>query len=248
MFGKILKGLAVAAGVGFAVGMATGRRRRHGENRGSGNSSEELSTLERLDRIESRVAAIEGQPLAVSGSELDLRMQTQSRDFEALRLQMNEYRQRTAGDVALIQKGLTEITKGIPALLESIVAPRVDDLRLHLRAEMQQSVDASLTKFERAFEDKVSDRIAALEKVMLDQSALMTALSHRAIESEMNLERLIAAVGRLCDRPGESPDTGATAAPKERSAADSPYRNHSNGAATRQSEVPAQSASLALPG
>jgi hypothetical protein len=96
-----------------------------------------------------------------------------------------------------------------------------------LRSEAQQSLAASLTKFERSFEDNVSDRIAALEKVMLDQSALMTALSQRAVESEMNMERLISAVGRLRDQTGESPDLS--------------LRNHVNGAA------PAQSTSEALP-
>ena len=231
MFGKIFKGLAVAAGVGFAIGMAAGKRRQPREkprekpaeqpreDRASGSSSDQISTLERLDRIESRITAVEARPLPV--------IEAHSKDFEALRLQMDEYRQRIASDVAVIQKGLADVTKGIPAMLESIVAPRVEDLRLHLRSEAQQSIAASLTRFERAFEDKVSDRIAALEKVMLDQSALMTALSHRAIESEMNMERLISAVGRLCDQTGESPDP--------------PLRNHVNGAA------PEQSATIALP-
>jgi hypothetical protein len=206
MFGKILKGLVVAAGVGFAIGVATGKRRPREENRGSKNSPDGPPPLERLDRIESRITAFEAQPLPVTETELDLRMQVQSKDIEALRLQMNEYRQRIASDVAVIQKSLADITKSIPALLELIVAPRVDDLRLHLRLETQQSVDASLTTFERAIEEKTSHRMAALEKVMLDQSGLLTALSHRAIESDINLERLIAAVGRLCDRTNESPE------------------------------------------
>lgn len=171
MFGKILKGLAVAAGVGFAIGMAAGKRRQPREDRESANS-------------------LEGW------------RQAQSQEFAALRLQMDEYRERISSDVAVIQKGLADATKGIPAMLESIVAPRVEDLRFHLRAEAEQSIAASLTKFERAFEDKVSDRIAALEKVMLDQSAIMSALSQRAIESEMTMERLISALGRLSDQTG----------------------------------------------
>jgi uncharacterized coiled-coil protein SlyX len=173
MFGKILKGLAVAAGVGFAVGMAAGKHRQPREDRAGGNSPDRLSSLEQR--------------------------------------------------VQVIQMGLADVTKGIPAMLESIVAPRVEDLRLHLRSEAQQSIAASLTRFERAFEDKVSDRIAALEKVVLDQSALMTALSQRAVESEMNMERLISAVGRLRDQTGESPDP--------------PLRNHVNGDAA-SSRVP----------
>jgi uncharacterized coiled-coil protein SlyX len=206
MFGKILKALVVAAGVGFAIGVAAGKRHPSEENPGSKNSPDGPPPLDRLDRIESRITAFEAEPVPVTDTELDLRIRVQSKDIEALRLQLNEYRQRIASDAALIQKGLADITKSIPALLESIVAPRVDDLRLRLQLEAQQSVDASLTTFERAIEEKTSHRIAALEKVMLDQSALLTALGHRAIESDMNVERLIAAVGRLCDRTNESPE------------------------------------------
>ncbi len=214
MFGKLFKGLVVAAGVGFAIGVAAGKRRSPGESRLSGESLDVPPALERLDRIETRISAVEARPLPLPENELDRRSQAHFKEIELLRLQMNEYRQKVAGDVAAIQKGLSDITKSVPALLESIVAPRVDDLRLHLRSETQQSVNAGLTTFERAIEEKVSDRIAALEKVMLDQSALVTALSHRAIESDLNLERLIAAVGRLCDRTSEglqlSPDAKLT--------------------------------------
>jgi hypothetical protein len=47
---------------------------------------------------------------------------------------------------------------------------------------------------------------------MLEQSALVTALSQRAVESDLNLQRLIAAVERLCDRPSVGSDTRAVAA------------------------------------
>ncbi len=199
MFGKIIKGLAVAAGVGLAIGLGSGsvtfgKRRRPDNPR----------MREQLDRIESRISAVEAQPVpaAVATAELDQRIIEHANNIEALRLQLNEYRERIAADIAAIEKRMADVTKGIPALLESIVAPRVDDLRLRLRSEMQQSVNASLTTFERAIDDKVSDRIAALEKAMLDQSALVTALSQRAVESDLNLQGLISAVERFCERPG----------------------------------------------
>jgi len=253
MFGKIFKGLAVAAGVGFAIGLSAGsmaasKRRRAGENPESGNSPDTGPALERLDRMESRMAAVEARPLPVAAAELDLRIQEQSKDIAALRLQMDEYRQRIANDVAVIQKGLADITKGVSALLESIVAPRVDDLRLHLRSEIQQSVNATLTTFERAIDDKVSDRIAALEKVILEQSALVTALSHRAIESDTNLERVISLVERLNDRSKASPDLHPADAQKERFFGDPPFAPQSNGADKRQAETPRENARLAFSG
>jgi hypothetical protein len=71
---------------------------------------------------------------------------------------------------------------------------------------VQQSVHASLTTFERAIEDKVSDRVAVIEKAMPDQSAVVAALSQRALELDLNLQRLIAMVEKLCERTGAGPD------------------------------------------
>lgn len=203
MFGRLLKGFVVAAGVGFAIGMAAAKRRPE-ENRRSKHSAEEVLTPERFDRIESRIAAAESR---AAEAELDLRTRAHAKDLEAVRLQVNEYRQRISSDVAVIQKGLADIAKSAPALLESIIAPRIDDLRLHVQSETQQSVTASLATFERAIEERFSNRMAALEKVILDQSVLVTALSHRAIESDMNLERLISTLSRLYDRTNESPES-----------------------------------------
>ncbi|HTA47792.1 MAG TPA: hypothetical protein VK789_35380 [Bryobacteraceae bacterium] len=214
MFGKILKGFAVAAGVGFAIGFGSGvGRRRSLEKKTLGNAPGDNRLNERLDRFESRLTAIEARPSpAAVTREADRRITSQAEDIEGLRLQMSEYRQRIAVDIENIEKRVADVTKAIPSMLESIITPKVDDLRLRLRSEMQQSVTASLTTFERAIDDKVSDRIAALERAMLEQSALVTALSQRAVESDLNLQRLISAVERLCDRPGLGPDAHAVAA------------------------------------
>lgn len=210
MFGKIFKGLAVAAGVGLAIGVGFSKRRSEEKSRPE-DSAGARRLRERFDGIEARIARVESQK-STDTAELNQRISTQAADLEGLRVQMAEYREKIATDIASISRRVEDVTKGLPSMLDAIVAPKVDDLRLRLRAEIQQSVSASLTTFERAIDDKVSDRIAALEKAMLDQSALVTALSQRAIESDLNLQRLISAIERLCDRPGSSPEVRAAAA------------------------------------
>lgn len=222
MASKILKGFAVAAGLGLAVGLGSGKRRRE-ENSMPTHLPDDgpldlmNGALERLDRIESRLSAVEAQPSGVTG--LELRIQEQARDIETLQSQVTEHRQKVVGEIAMIEKRFGDITKGIPAVLESIIVPRVDDLRVHLRSELQQSVNATLTRFERAIDDKISDRMSTLEKALLDQSSIVTALSQRAVESDMNLQRLISAVERLCGRGNPTPP-----APQEPSVLDLPYQ------------------------
>ena len=142
---------------------------------------------------------------------------------------MTEHRQKVAGEIAAIEKRFADITKGIPAVLESIIVPRVEDLRVRLRSELQQSVNATLTRFERAIDDKISDRMSTLEKALLDQSSIVTALSQRAVESDMNLQRLISAVERLCERGSLTPPP-----PQEPSFLDLPYQPE-----VKRPEIPA---------
>lgn len=86
----------------------------------------------------------------------------------------------------------------LETLVERTLAPRVEELRLRLHADMVESMETRLTTFEQSIDSKVSTRVAALEKALIDQSAIITALSHRAVEAEENFQRLIAAVERLC--------------------------------------------------
>jgi hypothetical protein len=211
MFGKILKGFTVAAGIGFAIGFGSdaGRRRSLEKNvRGSGPEDNRLR--ERLDHLKSRLAAIELRPTAAS-RETDRRITGQAEDIEALRLQLSEHRQGIGVAIETIEKRVAEAARTIPLVLESIMTPEMNGLRLRLRSEMKQSVAARLTTFERAIDDRVSDRIAALERAMLEQSAPVKALSQRAVESDLNLERLISTVERLYNRPGRGPDAHSVA-------------------------------------
>lgn len=244
MASKIVRGLAIAAGLGLVIGLGSGKR-RPGENAMDTNSPDGVPSLEplpeplfeRLDRIESRIIAVETRPAADADAiaELDRRIERQAKEIEALQVQVNEHREQISGDVAAIEKRFADVTRAIPTVLESIIVPRVDDLRAHLRSEMQQSVNASLTKFERAIDDKVSERIDTLEKALLNQSTIVTTLSQRAIETDMNLQRLISAVERLCERtPGAAP-----AARQEPSFLDLPFEKELKDAVKRQPENPA---------
>ena len=191
-------------------------------------SSEPL--LDRLDRIELRISAVESQPV----NELDERIRLQAEEIESLRFQLSEHRHKVAGEVAAIEKRFADMTKAIPAALESILVPRIEDLRAHLRSETQQTITSSLTRFERAIDDKVSERIDTLEKTLLDQSSVVTDLSQRAVETDMHMQRLVASVERLCERGGAPPFR------QEASMGEIPFQRELSEAIKRQPEAPSQ--------
>jgi hypothetical protein len=124
MFGKIFKGIAVAVGVGFAVGVMAGKRSRGDYSaRNTSKASPEsfpLSkpVLDRLERIESRIAAGEAGPShSESIAELDARVERQSRELESLRMRVEEHRQEVTSDLGAIEKRLAEVATGVPALI-----------------------------------------------------------------------------------------------------------------------------------
>ncbi len=93
----------------------------------------------------------------------------------------------------------------LESIVDTMLTPYVEQLRAQLQREMREAMEARLTGFERSIESKVSTRMAALEKALVDQSAVITALSQRAVEAEQNFQRLISAVERLFEQRGIAP-------------------------------------------
>lgn len=150
MSSRILKGLTVAAGAGLAIGLSSARQR---QKISMSQSSSDDPIIERLDRIEARMSAME-----------------------------------------------TANREALESMLDATLTPQVEKLRTELSADLQASMDEKLTAFEKSIDSKVSDRIAGVEKAVIDQSAIITALSQRAVEAEDNFQRLIGAVERLFEQ------------------------------------------------
>lgn len=155
MSSGILKGIAFAAGTGLAVGFGGERKRR---SLSMNHHADDPELIERLDRIEQRLEAVE------NGNR-----------------------------------------KTLESVLETTLGPHVEKLRGQLQTDMQESMDTRLTAFEQSIDGKVSKRMASLEKALIDQSAVITALSQRAVEAEENFQRLISAVERLFEQKGVAP-------------------------------------------
>jgi hypothetical protein len=159
---------------------------------------------ERLDRLESRIGAVEDSDNSVV-AELGLRIERQAKMIEALKVQFIGTRQ------------------SIESTLEAAIGPRIDDLRARLRAEVLESVNSALATFERLIEARVSLRVSTIEKVLVEQSSGIRDLSQRTVASEANLQRLISAVERLCAQrdgqplasPAQPPERQPAALPTE---------------------------------
>jgi len=81
---------------------------------------------------------------------------------------------------------------------------RLDRIEARLRAVEalpgHAEIQEILTRFESVIDNKVSLRISRVETALIEQSVVITTLSQRAVDSEINLQRLISAVEKLFER------------------------------------------------
>src|SRR6185312_14335045 len=200
MANVILRGLAIAAGTGLAMGLTSSRTRTVSRPRAvryrpaialPPPAAEPLSLtprdevldieplLERVERLEDLVEGIKRSPASVPA------------DFAAA--------------VANLERTRAEI----PEIVERSVAARTEDLRSRFSAEIEQSRERMLEVFERAIDDRISSRIGAIERTLAEQAGSIEALNTRAAETDHNLQRLVSAIEKLCERTQLSPPTAA---------------------------------------
>lgn len=192
---SLLKSVAIAAGAGIAVGLcATAAARRVPQREPESSAADDFLRIEplldRLERIETRLetaetnpgAAPEAHPLA---AELNHRIEEQDSELHSLRARLDETERRAAAAIEAVENRLRHMRQELPSLVESHVARQITELeaRIELQVEL-----------------KVAERIGALERTLADQSAAIGALRDRAVDTDTNLQRLIAAVERLCEQ------------------------------------------------
>jgi hypothetical protein len=268
----ILKGLAVAAGTGLAMGMTSGRvrvrtvaRRPYREPEVSAPAAIPASEpddeflnieplLDRLERLEARVESMELRPRTaepVAGNtvlfsetsdydallaDLDRRVEENTRDLALLRKSITEAEQRLSESVESVERRVAQTREEMPAFVERHVAARISDLENRLNDEIEQAQQRTLATFERAIDEKIASRIGSMEKALADQAGSIAALGARTAETDNNLQRLVTAIERLCERAQLIPS-----APEQRPAAYEsrlPFESQLNDAMGREPVVP----------
>src|SRR6185437_7763122 len=236
MANVILRGLAIAAGTGLAMGLTSSRTRTVSRPRAvryrpaialPPPAAEPLSLtprdevldieplLERVERLEDLVEGIKRSPASVPAdfaaavANLERRIDEQTRDLELLREQVEMAERRAMESVACVQRDVEQTRAEIPEIVERSVAARTEDLRSRFSAEIEQSRERMLEVFERAIDDRISSRIGAIERTLAEQAGSIEALNTRAAETDHNLQRLVSAIEKLCERTQLIPPAAA---------------------------------------
>ena len=187
---KILAGIAMAAGTAVGVGavlMGDRRTPRRAPARPDVLDLEPI--LDRIDRFEARLDAVESANPSEIVADLDRRVRETETEIHRLRTGAGE-----------VERRFHQFTDEIPALVESSVNARVTQLHATLESEMELRHQRSLATIEEKIDKAVEARISEIEKTLAVQSTSISALRERAEVVDTNIQRLIVAVERLCER------------------------------------------------
>src|SRR6185437_11975169 len=203
MANRILKGLAVAAGTGLAMGFSSGRSRAYSRPAPVRPSvppdsiSDDILDIEplldRIERLEARLESGGTSEYAQALADLERRIDENSRELALLREEITAAERRMTESTAAVRAE-------IPAIVEQQVSVRVDALEARFTEEIAQSQMQSLEIFERSIDEKISSRIGAIEKTLAGQSESIDALREHTAETDRNLQRLVVAIEKLCER------------------------------------------------
>jgi chromosome segregation ATPase len=209
---SLLSGIAIAAGTGLAIGcLAFGRRRAH-----QPVSLEPL--IERLDRIEARVnqanhptpevsdtLPVDIAAVGASLATIDERLTAQSQELELLRKRAADNEKLAEAEARLTERRFKDAASALPTQIEAVVAPRMEGLREHLNMELKESIASTLGNLDQSFGTRISSRITAFEDKLLEHSTALADLSRQTSQTNANLQKLVEAVERLCERRGPEP-------------------------------------------
>ena len=144
--------------------------------------------------------AVPSSDYAAALDDLERRLDENARELALLRERIEEAERRAADSAAATRRSVEETRAEIPALIERHVEARLDNLRNHFADEIEQSHHRMLETFERAIDEKISSRIGSIERTLAEQAGSIEALTVRSTETDNNLQRLVSAIEKLCER------------------------------------------------
>jgi uncharacterized coiled-coil protein SlyX len=160
----------------------------------------------RLGALEHRTPQKAANPFpSVAIAEFDRRVAEQESALRALRFEIDQTDRHLAAQVETAAARFTQIRQEIAPVVEASLNLRLRDLEASLRQELDAKYRQNMENLEKTIDQRISDRISALEKTLAEQSASIAVLRKGAETADANLHRLIGSVERLCEAAQPAP-------------------------------------------
>jgi hypothetical protein len=202
MANRLLRYLAVKVGAGLAIGLTRTPPMRQPRRQ----AAQLKPILTRIQEIESRVRRVELAPppkFDVSGEEiaaLGTLVSSHKEDIADLHEAILRAEHRNAEQVEAFEQKVALVEQLLPAHIDACVDAKMAELEQRVRDEFQEIHYRTVAAFDASIESRLVGRITALETTLVEQSQALVSLREKSLKTDDNLQRLLAAVEKLCAR------------------------------------------------
>jgi len=151
----------------------------------------------RLESMEQRLAGLDAEKSEGSSEHPE----RNSQELDALRVELDELSvtaQKLIQDSAV---RLQELRTGLQAEIEAEIGPRLAEALQRISAETKAQMDQFRARLGKAAIAEVGARLGSLEAAICGQGSSIAMLRERAQQTDLNLQRLVGAIERLCAQP-----------------------------------------------
>jgi len=166
--------------------------------------------LAQLARFESKLSSFETTDFAGTGlnstqeaaaiAMLDRRVREQQLELDQLRETVKDAERRASTAAELLERRVRQLREDLPVLVESTLTSQVQELQAEFEENAEETRLGTVATFEAMVEDKLSDRISAIEESMKEQALLVERLRMQAELNDNQLQRLAESIERLFER------------------------------------------------
>jgi hypothetical protein len=130
------------------------------------------------------------------------------------------------------------VEQQVPAHIEASVNAKITELEQRLLVEFQEIHHKTVDAFVATVENHVVGRIAALENSLVEQSQSIASLREKSLNTDDNLQRLLAAVEKLCARAEAQAQIAMVAlSPAPKPQVQEPFESHYQRALAQEPEA-----------
>lgn len=230
MIKSLLKTLAISFGGGLALG--AGIKLGQGPAKERGSAEVDLNPLlDRLDDVEDRIVKVEstvlsrdnGAPAAAAFdavaagaglvesalAEQSVKLESHAREMTSLRHEMQMVDRRRADQMTELGRKVEHLETRLPQIVEANAGARFEEIERKLQKNFEEAQGRSMDSFVQTIQTRVVQRISTLETSLLEQSEAIGKLREASTKTDLNLQKMLAGIERLCDqsRPLPGPQT-----------------------------------------
>ncbi len=149
--------------------------------------------MDLLGKMESQISRME----TARPEPIEVRSPLESPEIKALREELAHAEQRGSVQLALFTEALVRLRTQIPELVEDAIATRFVDIEERFYSQIRQIHQQAADSFMQSTHARVGTRVAAVEATMAEQSLAMADLKQSSLETDRNLQRMLAGLDRL---------------------------------------------------